>query len=74
MDWRPIETAPKDGTRILLGCSGMVIIGSWSEEKYARRSRPYWTNDAEHWRGVLSTRGNQPKYWMPLPMLPEEMA
>ena len=27
MDWQPIETAPKDGTEVLLYCAGGICIG-----------------------------------------------
>jgi hypothetical protein len=29
MDWRPIETAPKDGTKIILWWNGRALEGYW---------------------------------------------
>ncbi len=59
--WRPIETAPKDGTRVLLLRS--------HEEGYdsKRIGVDYWKN--ETW---WNTRpGMPPSHWLPLPAPPE---
>ncbi|WP_427773032.1 hypothetical protein [Comamonas thiooxydans] len=54
--WRPIETAPKDGMRILLRSrSGNIADGSWSA------LRGTWD-----WPHMMLT----PAYWMPLPEPP----
>lgn len=69
-DWQPIETAPKDGTRILLGgCKLMssVQIGWWGAGRYINRSVGYerdWTTG--------STYGFNPTHWMQLPQPPEQ--
>jgi len=68
--WRPIESAPRDGTPILLG-----YIGSHSEEGR-------WMGDPErnHWRetgwfatddDVLCEHPSHPDAWMPLPAAPQ---
>lgn len=52
--WRPIETAPKDGTRVLLGLQrrlkkpvpGYVEIGRWDGDHWA----PYIPVDWTHWQ------------------------
>ena len=31
-DWQPIETAPKDGTKILVNCVGVVTQAKWVED------------------------------------------
>jgi hypothetical protein len=70
--WRPIETAPKDGTEVLLYCPEQgVARGRWNDCRYASNPRPYWTNDAERLFGVSRTRSDQPTHWMPLPAPPE---
>jgi hypothetical protein len=68
--WRPIETAPKDGTAVLLGgCSpGPAIrIGWWGNGRYLSRTRGWerdWTTGADY--------GFAPTHWMPLPDPPAE--
>jgi hypothetical protein len=32
MDWRPIETAPKDGTQVFLANHEHIAIGAWFED------------------------------------------
>lgn len=60
-EWQPIETAPMDGTHILLCSSGGAWIGFW---RLADR-RPYglagWT------RFNCDDVGWKPENWMPLP-------
>lgn len=69
--WQPIETAPKDGTRILLVDErGGVFIGHWSDEATFGRfeTKPGWQifdceDDFYSWRRV-------PTHWRPLPAPP----
>jgi len=73
-DWQPIETAPKDGTRILIW-SHYAIIAWWVTD-YTN------TRDDEHFDGVwLVYQGDDPWYdeylnlgapthWTPLPSAP----
>lgn len=71
--WQPIETAPKDGSDVLLYCKGKgVVRGRWNNCRFATLPRPYWTNDREHLWGVLSTRIDQPTHWMNLPAAPNQ--
>ena len=74
-EWQPIETAPKDGTRVLLYRPGgwpsaRVTVGNYSDERYHTRPRPYWTHDLERMEGKVATRHRQPTHWMPLPAPP----
>lgn len=71
MQWQPIETAPRDGARILLGgCGGggpSVETGLWGVGRYNHRTKAFG-------RGWVSDSGNadrNPTLWMPLPALPE---
>ena len=59
-DWRPIDSAPKDGTWVLLGWSNNpshVAIGNWGIDG--------WCDDGD---GLEFH--NQPSHWMPLPAGP----
>ena len=58
--WQPIETAPKDGTRIL------AWHWHWSkqEEVIAR-----WSDD--QWQNAWSELTIHPTHWMPLPEPPK---
>lgn len=63
--WQPIETAPKDGTLVLLAWpywSSSAVVGYW---KHSR-----WVSDAvlEDWFARHEEPG--PTAWMPLPPLP----
>ena len=60
--WRPIETAPKDGSRVI--CCGPQLAVAECEWCYWRGAKAGWY------------RSNQPPevhptYWMPLPAAPE---
>lgn len=73
--WLPIESAPRDGARILLYCNWIgVVRGSWNNDRHAKRPRPYWTNDTENTFGKLRIRECQPYYWQPLPTPPAKAA
>lgn len=65
--WQPIETAPKDGTMLLLGGVDFVDTGSFSVETglwFDSRGPGY---EWEVWgRGELS-----PTHWMPTPKPPK---
>lgn len=70
MTWQPIETAPKDGDVLLYCPRRGVVRGRWDTSKYAKKPRPYWTNDRECLWGIAATRDDQPTHWMPLPSPP----
>ena len=58
--WQPIETAPKDGTKILLWGSG---TGSWPcKGQFAEGDYWAFTEPCVGW----------PELWMPLPEPPKE--
>lgn len=69
MQWRPIETAPKDGTQIIAywdgsdgKCKGMACL-SWDTTYH------HW-KDPLFWRVCFPRR--PPTHWMPLPEPQEE--
>ena len=63
--WQPIETAPKDGSEILLHCSGVL----------SDTGLCYWRNDhvMQGWTWGLGHAFKNPTHWMPLPTAPTEL-
>jgi hypothetical protein len=62
-EWKPIESAPKDGTEVLLAYPGGIVksgkwtlFGGYYEEHWADGERPRF--------------GADPTHWMPLPPPP----
>lgn len=74
MQWQPIETAPKDGTLVLLFRPsahewGRVAPGKWHANEHAASPRPFW----DGWLKIGARsewREWQPTHWMPLPAPP----
>jgi len=63
MNWQPIETAPKDGTRIIVAKqSGYVMAWASSAYWFDREKYSGWTDGVD----TLAT----PTHWMPLPAPP----
>lgn len=77
-EWQPIETAPKDGSKVLTargdGDKCRAVISWWNEDKYAKDPRPYWECHEQRYLGVWWARTNPPTHWMPLPPPPKEAA
>ena len=64
--WQPIETAPKDGSFILLATpKGRIADGFWSPV-YGVWSWPYVMVEPTHWRPLPELPGAQPA-----PSIPE---
>ena len=76
MKWQPIETAPKDGTSILVypptWKTKRAAIAKWNPNRYAKNPKGYWERDDDMQRVTIS-RGATPTHWMPLPEPPEEV-
>lgn len=65
--WRPIESAPKDGTEVLLWTMIVdVDMGPW---RLAGRC----TNH-KHWWTTVGSIALEPSHWMPLPEPPDACA
>ena len=71
--WLPIETAPKDGTKILVFCPRLGACGpaTWDTCQYAKKPRTFWTHWGERIFGTTRVRDDQPTHWMPLPAPPQ---
>ena len=74
-DWQPIETAPRDGTSVLLACPGAdnIFIGAW-KTAYSELGRGdhtgWWSNGAKNASLPLQLI-LAPSFWMPLPEMPQ---
>jgi hypothetical protein len=82
MDWRPIDTAPKDGTWIVALApesfqqdgypSPYVFTTRWNEEvlehweRADRETMKLRVTDWSHWEGH-----EEPTHWMPPPKAPD---
>lgn len=71
--WQSIDTAPKDGTEIIvfIPAHGVVSPCRWNEDKYAKKPRPYWAHWGKYAFGINDLRANQPTHW--IPVLPKPM-
>lgn len=58
MQWQPIETAPRDGSDILVSERGYVTVARW---------RGFAWGD-----GLFLAGPVDPSHWMPMPEPPEE--
>lgn len=72
--WQPIETAPRDGTIVLVHpatWTGMSASPArWDDNRYAKHPRPYW-NRIDTVSAHIS-RAYEPTHWQPLPEPPSE--
>ena len=67
--WQPMETAPKDGTHILLLLNRRATIGAWLQPEDEDEGGWYcW----QEWFGIARINPNAlHRGWMPLPPPPE---
>lgn len=79
--WRPIETAPRDGTTIMLwhGKSGLrdrVVVGAYDKDaEYPWRflNNPFPLIEFQHGEddnGMENAFTSEPTHWLPLPQPP----
>ena len=78
MEWRPIETAPKDGAIVLGYYAGTVSAMCWHTSKYYKHGGfGCADNWAVHGPGLLAYTFEgqpmvfKPTHWMPRPEPPE---
>ena len=71
--WEPIETAPKDGTTILVWSQlygGVAVLAYWDSDKYAKTPKPFWATSSQRYVGKTAERKFPPTHWRPLPPPP----
>lgn len=81
--WQPIETAPKDGRTLLLGCFNShgkwrTMRGEWMSEEYIAEYweepdgvEPGWFETAVEAEDIPNCWRIEPTHWMPLPAPPK---
>lgn len=72
MEWKNIDSAPKDGTRILVYQRGFIGVARYDIDKYAARPKPFWSGHFALIYGVREAKANAPTHWMPLPEAPKD--
>jgi len=71
--WQPMDTAPKDGTEILLlverraGISGKMLVGHWMPGGHCIEGHPPIDEGWYFWSGSMFDKASRPLRWMPLP-------
>jgi len=75
--WQPIDTAPKDGSQLLLFCGDYeppFFVGSFTWIDLPKDHEDYW----EGWSFSEEILANhcgaepEPTHWMPLPATPDQ--
>lgn len=62
-DWQPIETAPKDGTVIVVYANDIALMKWWDGSEYGADS--FWSH-AEEVMADVDPTPEQPTMWTPL--------
>ena len=67
IEWQPIETAPKDGTDMLVMTGETMHVVRWIN---IHGDFDYWAVD-DNKHGPFTLRGKAPTHWLPLPETPK---
>ncbi len=74
-EWRPIESAPRDGTRVLLADANDIETGQWRKGISFPNTMTVipdgWEDDRYDANHTFEQDGKQPTHWLPLPQPPE---
>jgi hypothetical protein len=74
-NWQPIETAPKDGTKILiLDRDGDIEISEWYQsfhDEYVQLDNGFYRKETKIWSQGWNGNGHRATHWMPLPEKPQ---
>lgn len=77
MQWQPIETAPKDGTEIILGVKlrwnklALDTLESRIGTGFYCAGAFWYLPEKSIWRNRIGQHTLQPTHWMPLPKQPK---
>lgn len=75
--WQPIDTAPKDGTEVLLrvklraGVPGRCLVGHYMPGGHCIEDHPPIDSGWYFWNGCMFDRAAEPIEWMPITTAPE---
>lgn len=75
--WLPIESAPKDGTEVLLmverraGIRWQMLVGHYMPGGFCIEDHPAIDEGWYFWSGSMFDRASKPTHWQPLPTPPE---
>lgn len=72
-EWKPIESAPKDGKPFLMCNAGGVFVGHYCgryQSGYVPEN-PWHSSMLNHWHLPRETRHTAPTHWMELPEPPK---
>lgn len=76
MEWQPIETAPKDGQKIILAKYDYVLVGDLREEwvtsyQFCWACSGFWSERWNNWNDGVEPCGlHEPTHWTPIPTHP----
>lgn len=79
-DWQPIETAPKDGSEVLLvvkmraGIPHKQLVGHYMRGGHCIDGHPPIGAGWYFWNGCMFDEAAEPTHWMPLPLPPKTRA
>ena len=74
--WQPMQTAPKDGSEVLLaveqraGMPGRYLVGHWMPGGHCIEDHPPIDRGWYFWNGSMFDEASKPTHWMPLPDVP----
>lgn len=71
-EWRPIETAPKNGESVMVSDGANVGESSWINGRWVQTSCGTSAWEGEGDRGGLADLDIAPTHWMPLPDPPKQ--
>lgn len=69
MEWQSIETAPKDGSQLLLGGPGWADVGSWRVDLNGEKDEGWSCEWVKSW-GYEEYAYCKPTHWQPRPEPP----
>lgn len=71
MEWKPIDTAPKDGTLILVYTASGIVECKYEKFPYCEDWAHYWhVNVVESYESIYLV--DKPTHWMQLPPPPAD--